>query len=160
MKKASVYIKKLALEFHIEGGYYKEMYRCKEELNLEGYEEPRPLSTTIYYLLEAGQVSKFHRLQWDELWFFHDGAPFIIHMIHKDGSKTHVTLGLDVAKGQVPQCLIPAGVIFGAEMTGEFGLASCMVSPGFDYRDFQLYSSKELIEAYPQYEKVIRRLNG
>ncbi|WP_346354771.1 cupin domain-containing protein [Azotosporobacter soli] len=159
---ADYYINTLQLEGHIEGGYFKELYKNSQTVLANKSDEKRALSSTIYYLLKSGGVSKFHKLKSDEIWFFHDGSPLLIHMIDSAGVLRSVKLGLDVANGQLPQVLVPAGTIFGAEVAEKdsFGLVSCMVSPGFDYKDFQLCSYQELAEKYPKYLDLIKRLSA
>lgn len=160
MATAERYIAALDLEPHIEGGYFKELYRSSCLVNRSN--DVRPLSTTIYYLLKSGQVSKFHRLSSDELWFYHDGSPLTVHMIHADGHLTSTRLGLDSGRGETPQVFVPANVIFGVEVVDpdSFTLVSCMVSPGFDYRDFQMFDTAELTRMFPTHGAIIKRLNG
>lgn len=165
MYTADYFISKLGLETHVEGGYFKEVYRNSMLISSEAYpvafEGERPLSTTIYFLLKSGQVSKFHKLKFDELWFYHDGCPMLIHMIDEKGGYQSVRLGLKLEKGETPQILVPANVIFSAEPMEEqsFSLVSCLVSPGFDFRDFILYDGKALCEMYPEHKELIGRFN-
>ena len=158
---ADYYIRHLAMEEHVEGGYCKEIYQNRITLHQAGGDSPkkRCLSSTIYYLLKSGQVSKFHRLQSDEIWFFHDGSTLLVHMIDNRGELTTARLGMDVSSGELPQVLVPAGTVFGAEVAvdGSFTLVSCMVSPGFDYDDFQLYTYGELLALYPAHSTLISR---
>lgn len=153
---AEYFIDKLGLKPHIEGGYFKELYG-----NSLKSPEGRPLSTTIYYLLKSGQVSKFHRLKSDEIWFYHCGSPLLVHQIDQGGTLSTVALGLMAEMGEHPQLLVPGNTVFGAEVKNEdsFCLVSCMVSPGFDYQDFTLFSSDELCAIFPGHSAVIRRLN-
>jgi predicted cupin superfamily sugar epimerase len=166
MFTADYFITKLGLEAHVEGGYFKELYRNAHTISDSGlpmkFEGKRPLSTTIYYLLQSGQVSKFHRLKFDELWFYHYGSPLLVHMIDSNGNLKSAKLGLNVENGEIPQIVVPSNSVFGAEVVDNdsFGLVSCMVSPGFDYRDFELFTAKTLIKLYPEHEKIIARLNG
>lgn len=166
MYTAEYFISKLGLDGHIEGGYYKELYRTSFSVSVEGskfnIDSDRALSTTIYYLLKSGQVSKFHKLKSDEIWFYHYGCPMIIHIIDENGVYKALKLGLDLENGESPQILVPADTIFGAEPLhrDSFSLVSCMVSPGFDFRDFTLYESKELCAMFPQSKDLICRLNG
>jgi len=153
---AEYFIDKLGLKPHIEGGYFKELYG-----NSLTVTDGRPLSSTIYYLLKSGQVSKFHRLKSDEVWFYHCGAPLLVHQIDQVGMLATIALGLMVDKGEQPQILVPGNTVFGAEVknANSFCLVSCMVSPGFDYQDFKLFSSDELCAMFPDHGAVIRRLN-
>jgi len=166
MFTADYFIAKLGLEAHIEGGYFREIYRNAR--SMEGkclrpaVEGERSTATTIYFLLKSGQVSKFHRLTSDEIWFYHYGSPLIIHMLAPDGRLQSQRLGLNIENDEMPQIVVPSNTIFGAEVAEEnsFGLVGCMVSPGFDYRDFTLFSGEELINLYPQHKGIIERLNG
>jgi predicted cupin superfamily sugar epimerase len=83
-------------------------------------------------------------------------------MIDNNGEYKSVRLGLEIEKGEMPQVLVPANVIFGAEPSesDSFSLVSCMVSPGFDFRDFILYEEKDLCSIYPQHTEIIKKLNG
>ena len=166
MNIADKIISELKLEPHIEGGFFVETYKspylvdgkCINE-NIKG---ERPLSSTIYFLLKSGQVSKFHRLKFDEQWFFHSGSALLIHLIGRKGNLENVKLGPDIAGVETPQLLVKAGVVLGAEVIDQnsYCLVSCVVTPGFDYRDFTLFESKDLIDLFPQHEELIRKLNG
>lgn len=85
MITANALIKKLLLQPHPEGGYFKEVYLSKEKIKIEGllqrYESPRCFGTSIYYLLEGEQFSAFHRLKSDETWHFYLGSSAVLHMI-------------------------------------------------------------------------------
>ncbi|WP_313892012.1 cupin domain-containing protein [Psychrobacillus sp.] len=157
-KDASYYIKHLDLERHPEGGYYKSSYTSDEAIDT--FETSRKLFTSIYFLLGADDVSHFHRLKSDELWYFHGGSPLIVHVIDETGNYTEHKLGLDIENGESPQVLVPKNSIFGSSVieNGEFSLVGCMVSPGFDFEDFELFSKKELLALYPQHERIIRKM--
>ena len=156
MLTAEDYIDGLGMQAHVEGGYCRELFQSKQR------SEDRPLASSIYYLLKAGQVSKFHRLKSDELWFYHYGSPLLIHQIDDAGRLSTGRLGLAFTQGELPQILVPRNRIFGAELatTEGFCLVSCAVSPGFDYQNFELFSGAELLRLFPQHATVIRRLNG
>lgn len=164
MKTSNYWIEKLKLIPHPEGGFYKETYKNSEsisdkELKIE-FEDFRCLATSIYFLLNSGEVSHFHSLKSDEIWYFHDGCPLTVYVINEQGILTRHRLGLDVEKGQQPQIMVPAGSIFGSAVDEEnsYSLVGCMVAFGFDFRDFKLFSRKELLKAYPQHEEIIIRL--
>ncbi len=150
---------------HPEGGYYASSYRSEEELTdgsiREQFSGHRPLWTSIYFLLEEHQVSHFHELKSDEMWYFHDGSPLTIYMILQDGTLRKESLGLDVTKGQKPQVLVPKGAIFGSAKESEgFSLVGCMVSPGFDFEDFTLFTREELLTRYREYKDIILKLTS
>ncbi len=166
MNIADNIISKLNLRPHIEGGYFIETYTSPYLLDgkyiNENIEGKRPISSTIYYLLKSGQASQFHRLKFDEQWFFHRGSPLRVYLINKDGSLEVIKLGPEVTDNEIPQFLVKAGGVLGAEVIEDnsFTLVSCVVSPGFDYRDFTLFESKELTEEFPQHEELIKKFNG
>ena len=81
-------------------------------------------------------------------------------MIHANGTYEAKKLGLDIANGEQPQILVEKGVIFGSSVEAEdtYGLVGCMVAPGFDFADFELFTQRQLIELYPQHEGIIRKM--
>jgi uncharacterized protein len=161
MLTAEYFITKLNLSPHIEGGYFKEIYRNYEECPND-FLQKRGLASTIYYLLKSGEVSKFHCLTSDEIWFYHYGSPLLIHTLDLEGNFNTLKLGIEVENGELPQILIKAGVIFGAEVVenNSFSLVSCLVTPGFLFEDFSLFKAEELIQRFPQHEEIIKRLNS
>ncbi|MUV38242.1 hypothetical protein JNUCC1_02078 [Lentibacillus sp. JNUCC-1] len=156
---AAYWIEKLKLEPHPEGGYYRSTFQSDTLITTETNEK-RHLYTSIYFLLREGDLSHFHRLKSDELWYYHAGSPLEIHMIHQDGSYQCVKLGVNLDNGEVPQLMVPKHTIFGsvAEENAPFSLVGCMVSPGFDFKDFELFDQAELLDLYPQHEAIIRKL--
>ena len=150
-------ISKLEMLPHPEGGYYKETYRSEEQtINKEG--NKRNTSTAIYFLLENNNISHFHRIKSDELWFFHQGNAIEIVSIQND-ELVSITLGNDIDKGEVPQAVIPANVWFASSVKdgSGFGLVSCTVAPGFDFADFKMAKQDELLQEYPMFESVIKK---
>lgn len=148
-------IRALQLQPHPEGGYYRETYRAAQQL-LTADQQLRSVSTAIYYLLENQDKSHFHRIQSDELWFFHQGQP--LEIVYLDGDEARrIQLGHDLTRGEVPQVLIPAHTWFAAHIpagTG-FALVSCTVAPGFDFADFELADRPALRAQYPQLAGLI-----
>ena len=165
MASATYYVDALNMQAHPEGGYYAVVYKhpvfIPDGLHPAIPAGGRPLSSTIYYLLPSGEVSRFHRLLSDEMWFFHDGCPMIIHTI-RNGVYTQLILGLDIASGQLPQQLLEAHTVFGAEPmhADSFSLVSCMVSPGFDFEDFHLCSYEELMAEAPSHQTLFLKLKA
>lgn len=154
MMDAEYYIKQLGLEPHPEGGYFKSTFASEESVN------SRKLYTSIYFLLGADDVSHFHRLKSDELWYFHGGSSLLVHVIDEDGNYVEHKVGLDIENGETPQVLVPKNSIFGSSVmeNGSFSLVGCMVAPGFEYEDFELFTQSELLDKYPQHEQIIRKL--
>ncbi len=155
---AKYFIDHLEMLPHVEGGYYKECLASNETLTSLDRGE-RNLWTSIYFLLEEGDCSHLHRLQSDEVWYYHSGSSLTIYMISPDGQLITSELGLNIAKGEKPQIVVPKGYIFGS-MQNEAGysLVGCMVAPGFDFRDFELFTKEELMEIYPEHSEIICRL--
>jgi predicted cupin superfamily sugar epimerase len=158
------WVSKLGLTPHPEGGFYKRTFESKEQITDKElsvtFEGQRKLYTSIYFLLTSDDVSHFHRLKSDELWYFHAGSPLTIHVIDENGEYQELKLGLNLEKGEVPQILVKKNSIFGSSVMEEdtFSLVGCMVSPGFEFRDFELFTQDELIQKYPQHEEIIIKL--
>ena len=161
-EKAKYYIQKLQLEKHPEGGFYKEIYRAGEMIFIDTPDKrmKRNYSTSIYFLLEGNQVSKFHRLKSDELWHFYDGEIIIIHIINEKGELSQIKLGNKIDEGESFQIVIKKNNWFAAELVNKrsYSLVGCTVSPGFDFTDFEFGNRKELISQFPNLEALIIRL--
>jgi uncharacterized protein len=125
-------IRLLGLQPHPEGGHYHETFR--DPRTVEG----RPVSTAIYYLLGLGEVSEWHRIDTAEIWHWHAGAPLVltISLNGHDVSAHH--LGPDLASGQRPQVVVPAGAWQMATSLGAWTLVGCTVAPGFCFEGFEL----------------------
>ena len=148
-------IEVLQLQAHPEGGFYAETYRSSAfTLNQNG--EKRNLSTAIYFLLHDTNKSNFHRIQSDELWFFHQGEPIEIVTI-QDGKARSIILGNAIEKGELPQATIPANTWFGSKLKDGKGyaLVSCTVAPGFDFLDFELAEREKLANEFPNLKALI-----
>ena len=148
-------IEKLKLHPHPEGGFYSETYRSDmliPSLN-------RQLMTSIYFLLTSDNVSKFHRIKSDEIWFFHEGSSLIVHTLSEEGHKEN-RVGLNLLQGETPQFLVEKETIFGSTVAEEdsYSLVSCIVAPGFDFQDFELFTKEQLEVLFPENKKIISRL--
>lgn len=159
--KSRFYIQKLELQEHPEGGYYREIYRSAEMITTEypGRKKKRNYSTSIYFLLDGKQVSKFHKLRSDELWHFYDGSSVAIHVIDENGNYNKLIIGKDISSGEVYQTVIKKNSWFAAEVVDKksFALVGCTVSPGFDFSDFEFGDRDFLIKSYPEFEDLILR---
>ncbi len=129
--EASEIIATLGMQRHPEGGWYVETFR-DDNGGTRGH------STAIYYLLEAGERSHWHRVRdAAEVWHFYAGDPLLLRI--SDGTATEtVTLGTDLAKGQRPQAVVPTNAWQSAEPLGSFTLVGCTVAPGFDFASFEM----------------------
>ncbi|MEM8740661.1 MAG: cupin domain-containing protein [Pseudomonadota bacterium] len=136
-------ISALALEPHPEGGWFRETWR--------GGAGPagRAAGTAIFFLLEAGQRSHWHRVDATEIWHFYAGQPLSLSIFEAardsadpaDAAPRGVTahvLGPDLAAGQSPQIIVPADAWQSAEAQGGWSLVGCTVSPGFEFAGFTL----------------------
>ena len=126
----------LGLNRHHEGGWYKETYRSEME------REGRCAMTAIYYLLRAGETSRWHRVKdADEVWTWIAGG--VLSFTRSDDG-THaepLKLGMDLTGGAVPQLVVPAGAWQTASAENDFVLVSCIVAPGFDFAGFEFAPS-------------------
>lgn len=157
-------ITKLELDPHPEGGYFKEIYRSSQvisgELWTPNRDSNRNSATSIYFLLEGNQVSKWHQLKSDELWYFHTGCSVHLHMFDLDGKYLLKRLGIDIFGGDEPQIIIPKGYIFAAELQTKersFALMGCMVSPGFEFSDFKMMTFQEMSSFCKDNKKLIEK---
>ena len=165
MQKADFWIDHLKLSKHPEGGYYRETYRSSSsctpagECSLEG---KRAWATSIFYLLKHAQRSRLHRIHSDELWFYHAGNPLTVHVFPEQDKPSNFTLGLSAERGEVLQEAVPAGSWFGAlpnshEKEG-YSLVSCVVAPGFEFRDLSFARREDLLAIFPEHREIIERL--
>jgi uncharacterized protein len=157
-------IKQFNLQPHPEGGWYKETYKSNETIASNALPQrflgSRAFSTAIYFLLEKGNFSAFHRIKSDECWHFYAGQALEVYIIHPGGELMIISLGDDIEKGHLFQYVVPANCWFASRTAKEsqFSFTGCTVAPGFDFTDFELAKSEELITAYPQHEIVIKEL--
>lgn len=132
------------LEAHPEGGWFAEAYTAPFE------KDGRSLAGSIYFLLDAGEVSQFHEIDCDELWFFHEGCGVRITVLYQDSAEEYL-LGPDCESSQRAMIAIPKGAIFSAEnlVPDGFTFVSCVTAPKFRYEGFRLVSSEEIHRKYP-----------
>ena len=100
---------------------------------------------SIYFLLEGGDISHFHQIDCDELWYHHEGCPLRVTVL-QDGVCKELLLGGDVKAGQQAMAVIPAGAIFAAEPLNQasYAFLSCATTPAFRYDGFRLVPKEEL----------------
>jgi uncharacterized protein len=163
----------LGLEPHPEGGFFRETYRAAETVRTP--RGKRAASTAILFLVTASAISHLHRLLSDELWVFQGGLPLELVLLAPDGELETLVLGdaavtpdaptQDAPKPEspAPQAIVPAGSWQGARLAGgphlpasrAWALVSCIVSPGFEYEDFELGERDALLTAYPRHAEVV-----
>lgn len=136
--RAQTLIAQLGLKPHPEGGYYGELYRSEASVAPADGRGPRSALTTIYFLLPAGAVSRWHRVQSDEVWHFYEGAPLDLWIAPPSGDRIDRRRLGTLDAQQLPVYTVPAGWWQAARSTGDYTLVGCTVGPGFDFRDFAL----------------------
>jgi predicted cupin superfamily sugar epimerase len=125
-------IQLLDLKPHPEGGYFRETFRDDSgSANVDG--KARAHSTAIYFLLKAGEVSRWHRVDAAEIWHFYRGAPLELKI-----GRDRYALGPNIDEAQVPQLVVPAGAWQSAKSLGDYTLVGCTVAPGFEFSKFEM----------------------
>lgn len=125
-------VEKLGMERHPEGGWFKETFRDPDT------RDGRAVSTAIYYLLEKGDRSHWHRVDAAEVWHFYAGTPLELSLSADGKSAETSILGPDVIDGQLPQIVVPKGHWQSAEPVGDWTLVGCTVAPGFVFEGFEM----------------------
>lgn len=146
VKQLSPLVQTLELKQHVEGGWYREIWKAGFEIPQEvlgaPYSGPRFAASSIYFLLHPDEFSDWHTVYSDELWLWHSGSPLLLTLGgEKEAPETRkeIIVGPDVLAGHQPQALVPANEWQMARPLGdEPVLVSCVVAPGFHYDDFKL----------------------
>ena len=125
-------VRLLGLAPHPEGGHYRETFRDAATVGAG-----RAASTAIYFLLRAGERSRWHRVDAAEVWHFYLGAPLALR-VAAAGERTTLRLGAGLAAGERPQLVVPAGAWQSAASLGAWTLVGCTVAPGFEFSGFEL----------------------
>jgi uncharacterized protein len=148
MNSASSLIEQLLLQPHPEGGWYREVHRSLQRVTTPRGE--RAALTTIYYLLEQAQLSRWHVVESDEIWHFYAGAPLelLVYAPHERKLQRQV-LGTPSSATQLIG-VVPAGHWQAARSQGAYSLVGCNVGPGFEFEDFRFVSA--LSEATSHFE--------
>ena len=131
MLSADDVIRLLELKPHPEGGHYRETYR--DPVTKDG----RAASTAVYFLLQRGERSHWHRIDAVETWHFYAGDPLRLGIADDTAIRT-VRLGPDIMAGEQPQGIVPAHAWQAAESMGDWTLVGCTVAPGFEFAQFEL----------------------
>ena len=133
MTSAAEIIRRLDLRPHPEGGHYRETFR-DSRTDATG----RSLSTLIYFLLDVGDCSAWHRIDAAEVWHFYAGAPLVLTTSPNGHDAEARYVGPDIAAGQLPQFVVPAGHWQTATSLGAWTLVGCSVAPGFSFDQLEL----------------------
>lgn len=129
---AAQIIRRLALQPHPEGGWYRETYRHT------GDDGSRGDVTAIYYLLQKGEKSAWHRIDALEMWHWYAGSPLLLKMTRTGENLRQVKLGGNVLAGEEPQAVVEKGVWQSAEPMGDWVLVGCTVAPAFSFEGFEM----------------------
>lgn len=144
-ERATELIAALGLTQHPEGGYYSEVYRSPASVKPLDDRPTRPALTSIYFLLPADAVSRWHRVSSDEIWHFYEGAPLDLWVATPEGNRAEPHRLGPFAPGQRPTLAVPAGWWQAARTTGAYTLVGCTVGPGFEFQDFTLAADQQEI---------------
>ncbi len=164
MISALQYIQHYKLLPHPEGGWYKETYRSVETIeknNLPAnFIGNRNFSTAIYFLLEQGNFSAFHKIKSDECWHFYAGQPLLIYVLLPSGQLKITRLGNNIDKDELFQYVVPANCWFASkpDLGSKYCFVGCTVAPGFDFEDFEMASAADLSAAHPLHASIIYEL--
>lgn len=141
MKRSEELIRHYDLQAHPEGGWFSEVYTAPYL-----YTDTRETGGSIYFLLNEGDISHFHVIDCDEVWYIHEGCGMRIYMIDKENHLSYEDLGMDITKGQKAMVVIPKGIIFAAENIDKNGYSfvSCATTPQFQYQGFKLVNEEEV----------------
>lgn len=130
--EANAIIRILNLQPHPEGGHFIETWRDRPA------DGGRGSGTAIYFLLRAGEISHWHKVDAIEIWHWHAGAPLTLSISEDETSQYDITLGPDLTAGHRPQGIVPKHAWQAARSLGDWTLVGCTVSPAFDFAGFVL----------------------
>ncbi|WP_043311399.1 cupin domain-containing protein [Pseudomonas sp. ML96] len=139
--RAAELIRELQLAAHPEGGYYRRLFTSSVR-DTHG----RAASSAILFLLPGGTASRWHRIDADELWHFHEGAPLELLIGESADAVRREVLG-PVALDQLPQRVVPANAWQAARSLGDFTLVGCTVAPEFRFEDFRLLADDPVAQS-------------
>jgi predicted cupin superfamily sugar epimerase len=138
VSRAAELIEALALAPHPEGGFYRQVYRSPNAVQPDDDRDTRSALTAIYFLLPAGEKSRWHRVRSDEIWTHLDGSPVTLHLFDGTTASSVVVDRMHV---------VPANVWQAAEPGGDYALVACFVAPGFEFIDFTMMSDEPDVAA-------------
>ncbi len=134
--RAAELVNTLGMRPHPEGGHYVEVFRSDQRVQVVNRNAERAALTAIYFLLAAGECSRWHRVQSDETWHYHEGDAIEL-LLFDDRGLRRLRLG-PVSRETRPTIVVPAGTWQAARTIGAYTLVACTVGPGFEFADFSL----------------------
>jgi predicted cupin superfamily sugar epimerase len=138
VSRAAELIETLVLVPHPEGGFYRQVYRSANAVKPDDDRDARSALTAIYFLLPAGEKSRWHRVRSDEIWTHIEGSPVTLHLFDGTNASRVVVDRMHV---------VPANVWQAAEPGGDYALVACFVAPGFEFSDFSMMSDEPDVAA-------------
>ena len=128
----------------VEGGFFRQVWRSPQEA-------AQPGGTAIVAMVTDAPdgFSQFHRLTGDELWHFYGGDPIELVLLEAAGTSRHVLLGADLAAGEVPVHVVPAGTWMAARTTGRWSLFGTTMAPGFTSGCYEGAAAADLLAGWP-----------
>lgn len=136
--RADFLIRRLGLEPHPEGGYFRETFRSTREVTTAPGTPGRPALTHIYFLLASGERSRWHRIAHEELWHFYEGDPLELTWLAPDLSAAERRQLSDAGEEREAVAAVPAGCWQAARATGYYSLVGCTTGPGFVWADLAI----------------------
>jgi predicted cupin superfamily sugar epimerase len=134
--RAAELLEALGMRPHPEGGHYVELFRAARRVDVQDRQVARSAITAIYFLLAAGEFSRWHRVVSDEIWHYHEGDAIEL-LLFDDRGFRRLRLG-PVARETRPTVVVPSGTWQAARSMGAYTLSACTVGPGFEFADFSL----------------------
>jgi predicted cupin superfamily sugar epimerase len=147
VSRAAELIESLHLEPHPEGGFYRQVYRSSHSVQPDDGRDARSALTAIYFLLPASEMSRWHRVQSDEIWTHLEGSPVTLHLFDGMSASSIVVDRIHVVGADVWQA---------AEPSGDYALVACFVAPGFEFADFSMMSDE--LDAIARLPRELQRL--
>ncbi len=167
MEEYRLYLDKLNMMPHPEGGFYKRNWQSLINGDLKDAQgkvvfPKRLIGSSILYLLPHEMVCKWHRVKCDEMWHFYDGTALNIYLLTAQKGLETVVLGRDLKAGQIPQFIVPNQTWFAAELATPAGFAfcGCTLWPAFSYTDFEMAEFTSLADDFPQHKELIQRIQN
>ena len=163
-ERIAYWTKKLHLEAHPEGGWFSEVYACPAGYGLS--QDGRVMGGSIYFLLGTNDISHFHVIDCEEIWYIHEGCGIELWLLSEAGPAEGAAdfrverRLLGCGEGMEPMIAIPKGVIFSARNIDPEGysLMSCATMPNFHYEGFRMTPQAELFAKFPGHEQLIREM--
>lgn len=160
-QRIAYWTEELRLEAHPEGGWFSEVYACPDSYGLS--QDGRVMGGSIYFLLGKEDVSHFHVIDCEEIWYIHEGCGVELWLLYPAGDGAGCRAErrlLGCGEGMKPMVVVPKGIIFGARNVDPEGytLMSCATMPNFHYEGFRMVPQAELIQQFPGQEQLIREM--